>query len=154
MGGLDRELLAEKAAAVEHHLRRVAARLPDDPAGLQPETDASDAVVLHLWRAVQTVIDLAVSACVQLGHGTPATYADALRTLGRHGVIDEELAARLARAAGLRNVVVHLYADLDPHRVHEAARSGPADLRAFLAALRDAAEERGSPGEPSGTDSG
>lgn len=137
MGGLDRQILAERAAAVERHLRRVAHRLPDDPAALKPETDASDAVVLHLWQAVQSVIDLAVSACVQLGLGAPATYADTFRTLGDHGVIDPDLADRLSRAAGFRNLVVHLYAPLDLQRVHEAARSGPADLRAFLAALRD-----------------
>ncbi len=60
-------LLAEKAAAVERHLERVAARLPSAAAALQPMTDASDAVILHLWQAVQTVIDLAVAACVRRG---------------------------------------------------------------------------------------
>jgi uncharacterized protein YutE (UPF0331/DUF86 family) len=71
--------------------------------------------VLHLWQAVQVVIDLAVSSCV------------------RH------LAARLSAAAAFRNLVVDAYADLDLRRVHAIASAGPADLRAFLAALRDRA---------------
>lgn len=141
MGRLDHELLAEKTAAVNRHLRRVAERLPEDPADLQPDTDATDAVILHLWQAVQIVIDLAVSACVRLGLATPDSYADAFRTLGRHDVVAPDLAERLARAAGFRNVVVHHYAELDLGRLHQAARSGPADLRAFLAALRDLAED-------------
>ncbi len=45
------------------------------------------------------------------------------------------LAERLVRAVGLRNIVVHAYTDLDLKIVHEAARTGPADLRAFAAAL-------------------
>lgn len=49
-------------------------------------------------------------------------------------------AARLGRAAGFRNLVVHAYADLDLARVHETARYGPDDLLAFLAALRRHAE--------------
>jgi hypothetical protein len=64
MSGLDRSVLAEKAAAVKRHLERVAARLPADPGAFQPMTDASDAVVLHLWQAVQLVIDLAMAACL------------------------------------------------------------------------------------------
>ncbi len=56
--------------------------------------------MLHLWQAVQVVIDLAVSTCVRLGLGSPPTYGDAFRRLAAAGVLDEELAARLGAAAG------------------------------------------------------
>lgn len=137
MGGLDAAVLAERTAAVQRHLRRVRERLPEDPAELQPMSDATDAVVLHVWQAVQIVIDVAVSACVGLGLGSPPSYGDAFRLLADHGIVDDELAARLARAAGFRNVVVHAYADLDLARLHQVGTHGPADLVAFLAALRD-----------------
>jgi uncharacterized protein YutE (UPF0331/DUF86 family) len=137
MSGIDRELLAERAAAVVRHLDRVAAHLPADPADLRPLTSTTDTVVLHLWQAVQVVIDLAVSTCVRVGLGSPPTYADAFRQLADAGVIADELAQRLARAAGFRNLVVHGYGQLDLRRVHAVAVAGPADLRAFLAALRD-----------------
>jgi uncharacterized protein YutE (UPF0331/DUF86 family) len=135
--GIDRELLAERAASVLRHLDRVATHLPAAPADLTPSSTATDSVVLHLWQAVQVVIDLAVSTCVRLGLGSPPTYADAFRRLSAAGVLDEGVAARLAAAAGFRNLVVHAYADLDLQRVHAIATSGPADLRAFLAALCD-----------------
>jgi uncharacterized protein YutE (UPF0331/DUF86 family) len=86
---------------------------------------------------VQIVIDLAVSACVGLGLGSPPTYGDAFRLLGEHGILDRRLSARLARAAGFRNLLVHAYADLDLLRVHQIATTGPDDLAAFLAGLRD-----------------
>lgn len=82
------------------------------------------------------MIDLAVAACVRADVGSPPTYADAFRLLADAELIDGELADRLVRAAGFRNLVVHAYADLHLSLVHEAATSGPADLRAFLAALR------------------
>lgn len=137
MTGLDRAVVAERAAAVQRHLSRVAARLPREPEDLRPQTDATDAVVLHLWQAVQIAIDLAVSLCVTRGLGSPPTYADAFRQLGEAGLLEPQLARRLGRAAGFRNLVVHAYASLDLIRVHEAARSGPPDLLAFLAAVRD-----------------
>ncbi len=120
---------------MQRHLARVSERLPENPVDLAPSTDASDAVILHLWQAVQIVIDLAVSACLHLKLGTPSTYADAFRRLADAGHVERELAARLERAAGFRNVVAHAYERLDMTRVHRGARDGPDDLRAFLGTL-------------------
>lgn len=133
--GLDREVLAERAGAIERHLERVAARLPEDPEDLQPSTDTADVVILHLWQAVQLTIDLAVAACSHLKLGAPSDYGDAFSRLAQAGHLNEELARRLVRAAGFRNQVAHAYEKLDMARVHRAAREGPADLRAFLGAL-------------------
>lgn len=136
MGGLDREILAEKAAAIERHLDRVSQRLPAKAADLEPATDATDAVVLHLWQAVQLVIDLALAACLHLNLGTPENYGDAFARLAEAKYLDADLAQRLVRAAGFRNQVAHAYENLDMERVYQAAERGPDDLRAFLAALQ------------------
>ena len=137
MSPIDRDLLAERALVVERHLARVAAWLPASADALPPATDASDAVILHLWQATQIVIDVATAACVRLVLGTPATYADAFERLRAGGVIDAGLASRLVRAAGFRNLVAHAYERLDMSRVHDAARTGPPALCALLAAVRD-----------------
>jgi uncharacterized protein YutE (UPF0331/DUF86 family) len=136
---LDREVLAERSATIERHLRRVAERLPARPEDLLPGTDTSDSVVLHLWQATQLVIDLALAANLDLDLGTPTSYADAFRRLAAAGHLPEDLATRLSLAAGFRNVVVHMYQKLDMTRVHRAASQGPEDLRAFLRVLRDLA---------------
>lgn len=137
MSPLDRDLLAERTMVIERHLKRVAERLPDQPKDFSPVTDASDAVILHLWQATQIVIDLAASACLHFKLGTPATYAESFQRLAGAAVVDRGLASRLVKAAGFRNMVAHAYDHLDMARVYRAARDGPADLRAFLAALRD-----------------
>lgn len=136
MSRLTEAVLAEKAAAIERHLARVEERLPEDPEDFQPSTDASDAVILHLWQAVQLTIDTALSVCLYFRLGTPPTYGDAFRRLAEEDLLEPDLAERLARAAGFRNVVVHGYEKLDLERIHRAARDGPTDLRAFLATVR------------------
>ncbi|MAE72413.1 MAG: hypothetical protein CME06_18325 [Gemmatimonadetes bacterium] len=142
---LDRQVLAERAIAVERHLERVRLHLPEAPERLAAGMLESDAVILHMWQATQIVIDLAMAACVRLGAGTPSSYGEAFRGLGDAGHLRPELADRLAKAAGFRKLIVHNYEDLDLARVEYAARKGPADLRAFLAAIRDASrrEDRG-----------
>lgn len=137
MSLFDEDVLAERVARLQRHLDRVAARLPPEPEALLPATDASDAVMLHLWQAVQLVIDLGIAACVKLGLGPPPTYADAFRRLADNGYLDAALADRLTRACGFRNLVAHAYDNLDLRRVHDAARRGPADLLAFAKRLRD-----------------
>jgi uncharacterized protein YutE (UPF0331/DUF86 family) len=137
MSRLDRELFAEKAAAIERHLTRVNERLPAGPEELRPMTDASDVVILHLWQAVQAVIDLATSACVHFRLGAPQSYGEAFQRLADAGYLPPDLAGRLTRAAGFRNVVAHAYDKLDMDQVYRAAQEGPADLRAFLAALSE-----------------
>jgi len=133
----EEDVLADRIARVQRHLERVKVRLPARPEELLPESDASDAVLLHLWQAVQIVIDLAVSACVRLGLGTPPSYGDAFRRLAEHGYLEPALAERLARAAGFRNLVAHAYDTLDLGRVHAHALTGPPDLLSFLKVLRD-----------------
>ena len=140
MSVIDTAVLAERTMAVERHLARVAARLPASPDDLRPASDASDAVVLHLWQATQIVIDLAMSACLVLRLGTPSSYADAFRRLERADVVGADLADRLVRAAGFRNLVAHAYESLDLKRVHAAATHGPAALLRFLGHLRDQVE--------------
>jgi uncharacterized protein YutE (UPF0331/DUF86 family) len=137
MTALDKNVLAQKVAAVERHLARVQTKLPMTATELLPSSDAADAVILHLWQAVQIVIDLGVALCVRSNLGTPPTYGAAFRMLSDAGKLDPDLAERLGRAAGFRNVVAHAYDSIDMQRVHEAASRGPDDLRAFLRIARD-----------------
>jgi hypothetical protein len=76
---------APDTAAVERHLARVQDHLPGRVSDLVPGSDASDAVILHLWQAMQMVIDLAVSACLHLKLGTPSTFGNAFRWLADAG---------------------------------------------------------------------
>lgn len=135
MSALDKEILAERIAAVERHLKRVRECLPQTEREFTFASNASDAVILHLWQAIQLVIDTALSACVYLGCGSPVTYANAFLKLGEGGYLDRELAVRLSHAAGFRNRIVHAYEDLDMQKIYKIAQTGPSDLRAFLASV-------------------
>lgn len=75
-------------------------------------------------RLVQVVVDLAIDinahlAVSALGRA-PATGRDSFALAAEVGAIDAELAERLAPAAGLRNVLVHRYADIRVELVADA----------------------------------
>lgn len=71
----------------------------------------------HLQLALQCGIDIALHILADDTDRTPEDYGTAFRELGALGILDRDLADRLRLAAGLRNVLVHAYLDVDPVRI-------------------------------------
>jgi len=87
----------------------------------------------HLVQtAAQICIDLANHVIAADGHRVPCDYGDAFRVLAEVGVLDDDLADRMVALAGARNLIVHLYAEVDDDRLARAVRGGGLDdLGAF-----------------------
>lgn len=96
-------------------------------------TDAMLRAAVERWLqvAVETCIDLAHHVIAESGWTPPTSARGAFQTLAAHGIIEPELATRLGRAAGLRNVLVHEYAEVDLAIVAGVVRDDLADLKAF-----------------------
>jgi len=102
--------------------------------GAAPERLA--AVKYHFVTAIEGCLNVAQHLCASEGWGPPASNADAMRILGRQGVLSAELAESMARAVGFRNVLVHGYVDVDDDRV-VAQLDRVADLEAFSRAVSE-----------------
>lgn len=110
----------------QERLARIVARILRDLAELRDTAGGpplgEDGVRL---RAVKYGFITTIEGCVRAaqhvvsseGLAVPETNAEAVRALGRAGMIDSELANRVARAVGFRNVLVHEYAEVDDQRV-------------------------------------
>ena len=85
--------------------------------------------------AVEACIDLASHMIADHGLPTPATYRAAFETLAGAGLLEPELATQMAGWAGLRNLLVHLYLDVDHRRLHEIVTGELDQLDAFAAAM-------------------
>jgi uncharacterized protein YutE (UPF0331/DUF86 family) len=90
-----------------------------------------------LQLAVQICIDIGAHLIAELGLEQPDDYRGVFAVLGRSGLIDAGLAVRMGDAAGLRNLLVHGYADVDDAQIW-ASLGGLDDLRSFAAAARSA----------------
>jgi uncharacterized protein YutE (UPF0331/DUF86 family) len=78
------------------------------------------AVERHLQLALQAAIDAAAHVVAEQYPESPSTYREVFDILARHGVLEPDLATRLGRAAGLRNLLVHGYLEVDPARIWES----------------------------------
>jgi uncharacterized protein YutE (UPF0331/DUF86 family) len=133
---VDKALVAAKIAAVRDALARVRAVLPATVEAFTADRTAREIVVLNLFVAIQTCLDLAGHWLADEGWRVPQQYADLFTALADHGVIPRDLSLRLASAAGLRNLIAHQYGVLNWDRIHALAASPRlADLEDFCAAL-------------------
>lgn len=115
-------------------LRRLLGMLRETTTMLDGETDAIRR--RHLVQTTaQICIDLAAHVIASEGYRVPATYADSFTVLREESVIDEQVAARLRGLAGMRNLIVHLYAEVDDDRVAAEVVAGLDDVDAFAATM-------------------
>lgn len=85
--------------------------------------------------AVEACIDIAHHLIADRGWPTPSTHRDAFRILAERGVLETRAAAEMAGWAGLRNIIVHLYLDIDHVRLHEALRTELDQLSSYATAV-------------------
>lgn len=77
------------------------------------------------------------------GWGRPTSYADVLRTLGDRGILPSEFSQQIVGMAGLRNILVHGYLDVDLQVLIRLARRSN-DFTRFAAYILDYLEGRPS----------
>jgi uncharacterized protein YutE (UPF0331/DUF86 family) len=128
---VDRDLLAAKLAELSDRIARVRTRCPVTVDALRADRDALDLVSFNLMLAVQSCADIASHVIADEGWPSASNLAAAFNRLRDEGVIASGTAAALCRAVGLRNVVAHGYAGINPAMVHAAAMRGLGDLEAF-----------------------
>ncbi len=92
-----------------------------------------------LQLAIQTCIDIGAQLVSELSVEPPADYAGVFRSLAAGGHVEHDLGEALAAAAGQRNVLVHMYLDIDDREVF-ASLDRLDDLRRFAAAAQRLAD--------------
>lgn len=130
----DDELVAKKLAFIETCLREL--RTLAEPTRI--ETD-----VLHrrfaehtLQIAIQAALDIASHIVSDERLGEPRTNRELFESLVEAGWLPRDLARRLQRMAGFRNVLVHGYTAVDPSIVRNVVEEHLGDFDAFVAAIR------------------
>jgi uncharacterized protein YutE (UPF0331/DUF86 family) len=130
----DAELVAKKLAFIETCVRELKTLA-------RPERIADDVreqrFVEHtLQLAIQAALDVASHIVSDERLGEPETSRDVFRMLGRADIVPADLGARLERMAGFRNVVVHLYQEVDLGIVRDVVENHLDDLLQFAAAIK------------------
>lgn len=144
-GGLvDRDVFDRRLARLEEllrDLRRLAGSASRDEYLRDRGLQAAAERWLHL--SVECALDLANHLIADRGWRTPTTNREAFGILREQGVIADDLADALAGWAGLRNVLVHLYLEVDQERLWEILTRELDQLESMAAAVAKATAGEG-----------
>jgi uncharacterized protein YutE (UPF0331/DUF86 family) len=124
----DQDVLTSKLATIDRCLQRIAGTQGRE--GLLP-ADVEDITAINLQRAMKAAVDLALHVVASEGLGIPYSPADSFTLLGRHGMIDRDLAARLQRMAIFRDLTLYDHQSVGPDVIEAVLDRHLGDLRAF-----------------------
>lgn len=128
---MDRLIVERKLDALQRCLARVASKRPRTVAQLEADIDLQDVLVLNLTRAVQTCVDLAAHLLSDVPLPPPDTMGEAFDRLAQARLLDADLALRMKKAVGFRNIAVHAYDSIEWHIVFAIATKHLRDFEEF-----------------------
>jgi uncharacterized protein YutE (UPF0331/DUF86 family) len=98
---------------------------------MKKDRDKRNMVLHAMLVSIQSAIDISSHLISQNDLKRPSTYREAFDLLGQAGMIPEELAGELSDLAGFRNVLVHIYWDLNLEEIYGILQNDLKTLRLF-----------------------
>jgi uncharacterized protein YutE (UPF0331/DUF86 family) len=125
------DVLVNKVAIIERCLTRLHEVYEDNEKNLFENATKQDSIILNLQRACEAAIDLAMHLVRKQELGVPQESREAFELLVRAGLLDRELAQRMKRMVGFRNVAIHDYTGLNYEVVKTIITERLEDFSAF-----------------------
>jgi uncharacterized protein YutE (UPF0331/DUF86 family) len=106
------DVLINKAASIERCIRRAREEYAADPTSFADNFTRQDAAILNIQRACEAALDMGQHLIRRDRLGVPQSARDVFTLLAAAGYIESNLAEKLKRMVGFRNIAVHDYASL------------------------------------------
>ncbi|WP_374564005.1 DUF86 domain-containing protein [Nitrosomonas sp.] len=103
------DVLLNKAATIERCVLRAREEYATDPATFSGNLTRQDAAILNIQRACEAALDIGQHLIRRERLGIPQSARDVFTLLAQAGWIDADLAGKLKRMVGFRNIAVHDY---------------------------------------------
>lgn len=133
---MDTAVISQKLESLRRCIARLESRCPATVEVLQADVDLQDIIALNLTRAVQLSVDIAAHWLADHGNvASPQTMGQTFSLLAESGVIGDELAQRLRKSVGFRNIVVHNYEAVDWAIVFAICQRQLEDFQEFAGAF-------------------
>lgn len=115
---MDKQIVDQKLESLRRCIERIQEKQPVTAKELTKDFDKQDIVSLNLSRAVQLTVDIGLHIISGLSSPVPDTMGQTFDVLADKHVISNELAVKLKKSVGFRNVAVHNYDSINWDIVH------------------------------------
>ncbi len=104
---MDWPLIEQKLESLRRSIQRVKDKCPKNATALGNDYDAQDILSLNLTRAVQMCVDIGTHLVARSEFPPPSTMGKTFDILFEAGIIGADLADRLKKAVGFRNLAAY-----------------------------------------------
>lgn len=125
------DVVLNKVSIIERCVARVREEYAGDDANLLGDQTRQDSIILNLQRARESAIDLAMHLVRARRLGIPQETREAFELLRDAKVVSADVADRMTRMVGFRNVALHDYRKLDLQIVKNIVATRLDDFLAF-----------------------
>ncbi len=132
---VDRNVFDLRLAKLEELLGQLRRLSREERTVFRLDADLQTLAERRVHLAVECSLDLANHLIADRGWPSAASNLEAFQVLGRQGVLDEDLASRMGSWAGLRNILVHLYLDVDYDKLYTILERDLDDFETFAQQL-------------------
>jgi uncharacterized protein YutE (UPF0331/DUF86 family) len=106
------DVLLNKSATIERCVQRAREEYNRDPATFGDDFTRQDAAILNIQRACEAALDIGQHLIRREKLGVPQSARDVFGLLATAGLVTADLAEKLKRMVGFRNIAVHDYQTL------------------------------------------
>ena len=138
---MDEAVILPKLESLSRCMERIRHKTPDSAQALAADHDLQDIISVNLERAIQLCVDIAAHSLAERNTPAPQSMAESFDQLCNEGIIPQDLALRLRKAVGFRNISVHAYYKIDWEIVYAIVTQRLDDFSHFARCM-------GEPGAP------
>jgi uncharacterized protein YutE (UPF0331/DUF86 family) len=110
---MDKEVVSSKIESLRRCIQRIKEKTPATAEALLEDNDLQDIICINLERAVQVCVDLASHIIAESDMPAASSMAESFGQLQTLGILPSDLASRMKKAVGFRNIAVHAYQQIN-----------------------------------------
>jgi uncharacterized protein YutE (UPF0331/DUF86 family) len=125
-------LIAVKISEIKQSLKRMDAISSKGRDAFLTDPDLMDSAKYRLITAIEATISICNHIIAREFNRVPESYSDCFIILHESGVISSQLAKKLGNMARFRNMLVHIYWEIDDEKIFDILTDDIADLDNYI----------------------
>jgi len=134
---VDRDKIEGRIRLIRQYLTHLHQLASLEQADFPADPHAIGSARYYLTVAIEACLDIASHLIASKGMRAPQDYKDAFRVLNEAGILADDLANTMQSLAGLRNLLVHVYWNVNDAMIHESLQSELDDFETYIAQIVD-----------------
>lgn len=132
---LNVDLIQSRVEDIQECAERLGRMRELSRAAFLADQDVLDVACYRLLVAIEAALQICFHVSAERLQRVPETYAECFALLGEAGILSRSLSTTLQRMARFRNMLVHVYWDVDYDQVYDILQGHLDDLSAFVRAV-------------------